>query len=203
MAIGNPYQLNETVTLGIVSALGRANVGISQYEDFIQTDAAINPGNSGGALVNARGELIGINTAIFTQSGGYQGIGFAVPSNLARRIVDELIRTAQVRRGSIGFMEVAPLTPQLAQELAAPSTEGVVIMRMAPGPAYEAGIESGDIIVSVNGQRISDGSQLVKLIADAPIGGNVHVDVLRDGRRADFKVVVQRLEDRRRVRRNR
>ena len=99
LAIGNPFQLNQTVTLGIVSALGRANVGIAAYEDFIQTDAAINPGNSGGALINARGELIGINTAIFSQSGGYQGIGFAVPSNLARRVVDDLTKFGVVRRG--------------------------------------------------------------------------------------------------------
>jgi Do/DeqQ family serine protease len=196
MAIGNPYQLNETVTLGIVSALGRANVGISQYEDFIQTDAAINPGNSGGALVNGRGELIGINTAIFTQSGGYQGIGFAVPSNLARRIVDDLVRHGQVQRGSIGFMEVAPLTSRLAEELGATSTEGVVIMRMARGPAYEAGIQPGDIILGVNGTKITDGSQLVKLVADASIGSPVTVDVLSDGRRRSFKVTVQRLEDR-------
>jgi serine protease Do len=202
LAIGNPYNFNESVTLGIVSALGRANVGISQYEDFIQTDAAINPGNSGGALVNGRGELIGINTAIYSQSGGYQGIGFAVPSNLARRIVDELIQYGQVRRGSIGFMEVGPVTRELAQELGAPSTDGVVIMRMARGPAYEAGIEPGDIILSVNGQRIADGSQLVKVIADAPIGGTVNVDVLHDGRRRTVKVVVQQLEDRPRMRRN-
>jgi serine protease Do len=188
--------LNETVTLGIVSALGRANVGISQYEDFIQTDAAINPGNSGGALVNGRGELIGINTAIFTQSGGYQGIGFAVPSNLARRIVDDLVRHGQVQRGSIGFMEVAPLTSRLAEELGATSTEGVVIMRMARGPAYEAGIQPGDIILGVNGTKITDGSQLVKLVADASIGSPVTVDVLSDGRRRSFKVTVQRLEDR-------
>jgi serine protease Do len=203
MAIGNPYQLSETVTLGIVSALGRANVGISQYEDFIQTDAAINPGNSGGALVNARGELVGINTAIFTQSGGYQGIGFAVPSNLARRIVSDLMKYGQVRRGSIGFMEVAPLTTHIAEELGAPTTEGVVIMRMARGgAAYEAGIEPGDVILAVNGQKISDGSQLVKIIADAPIGTSVSVDVLRDGKRRTYKVSVQRLEDRPRLRRN-
>jgi serine protease Do len=196
MAIGNPYQLDETVTLGIVSALGRANVGISQYEDFIQTDAAINPGNSGGALVNGRAELIGINTAIFSQSGGYQGIGFAVPSNLAQRILQDLMKFGQVRRGSIGFMEVAPLTSRLAEELGAASTEGVVIMRMARGAAYEAGIQPGDIILAVNGRKVSDGSQLVKLIADAPIGGTVAVDVLREGRRRAFKVPVQSLEER-------
>jgi Do/DeqQ family serine protease len=196
MAIGNPYQLDETVTLGIVSALGRANVGISQYEDFIQTDAAINPGNSGGALVNSRAELVGINTAIFTQSGGYQGIGFAVPSNLARRIVQDLIKYGQVRRGSIGFMEIAPLTSRLAEELGAPSTEGVVIMRMERGSAYQAGIEPGDIILSVNGTKVTDGAQLVKLIADAPIGGTVTVDVLREGRNRSFKVPVRSLEER-------
>jgi Do/DeqQ family serine protease len=204
MAIGNPYQLNETVTLGIVSALGRANVGISQYEDFIQTDAAINPGNSGGALVNGRGELVGINTAIFSQSGGYQGIGFAVPSNLARRIVSELIQHGQVRRGSIGFMEVAPLTTRLAEELKAETTEGVVIMQISRrGAAFEAGVEPGDIILAVNATKIADGSQLVKLVADAPIGSTVSVDVLREGRRLTFKVPVQQLEDRPRQRRAR
>jgi serine protease Do len=203
MAIGNPYQLNETVTVGIVSALGRANVGISQYEDFIQTDAAINPGNSGGALVNNRGELIGINTAIFSQTGGYQGIGFAVPSNLARRIVDELIKHGTVRRGSIGFMEVGPVTSRLAEELNAPSTDGLVIMQMAPGPAAEAGVQPGDIIVAVNGTKVTDGSQLIKLIADAPIGSTITLEVLRDGRRRTFKVPVQQLEDRPRRRRAR
>ncbi len=106
LAIGNPFQLNETVTLGIVSALGRTSLGISGYEDFIQTDAAINPGNSGGALVNTRGELVGINTAIFSQSGGYQGIGFAIPSNLARRVVGDFLKYGEVRRGSIGYVEI-------------------------------------------------------------------------------------------------
>ena len=103
LAIGSPFQLNQTVTAGIVSATGRANVGFADYEDFIQTDAAINPGNSGGALINTRGELVGINTGIFSQSGGYQGIGFAVPSNLARHVVDDLMKYGEVRRGSIGL----------------------------------------------------------------------------------------------------
>src|SRR4029079_2404795 len=120
MAIGNPFSLSQTVTLGVVSALGRAGVGISTYEDFIQTDAAINPGNSGGALVNGRGELIGINTAIYSQSGGYMGIGFAVPSNLARRVVDDRKKYGEVRRGSIGIAEVSPVTSRLAEELKAP-----------------------------------------------------------------------------------
>ena len=201
MAIGNPYQLNETVTLGIVSALGRANVGISTYEDFIQTDAAINPGNSGGALVNGRGELIGINTAIFTQSGGYQGIGFAVPSNLVRRIVDDLAKYGRVRRGSIGFMEIAPLTTRLAEDLGAPTTEGVVIIQMVRGtPAHRAGIEPGDIILSVNGMKIIDSSQLLKAIADLPIGSTVAIEVIRQGRRQTFNVPVEQQQERSRRR---
>jgi Do/DeqQ family serine protease len=192
IAVGNPYQLSQSVSLGIVSALGRSGVGITAYEDFIQTDAAINPGNSGGALVNARGELIGINTAIYSQSGGYQGIGFAVPSNLARRIVDDLRQFGEVRRGSIGYLEVAPLTSGIANELGAPSTEGVVVLGMRQGPAARAGIEQYDIILSVNGQRVVDTSSLLKLIADAPIGGTVAIEVLREGQRRTFKVPVER-----------
>jgi serine protease Do len=199
MAIGNPYQLSETVTLGIVSALGRANVGISMYEDFIQTDAAINPGNSGGALVNSRGELIGINTAIFSQSGGYQGIGFAVPSNLVRRVIDDLAKYGQVRRGSIGYLEVAPLTTQVAEQLRAPNTNGVVITGVLPAsPADRATITAGDIIVAVNGQPVSDTAQLVRTIADLPIGSTAAIEIIRDGKRQTFKVPVERQQERRR-----
>jgi Do/DeqQ family serine protease len=192
MAIGNPYQLSQSVSLGIVSALGRSNVGISTYEDFIQTDAAINPGNSGGALVNARGELIGINTAIFTQSGGYQGIGFAVPSNLVRHIVDELEKYGEVRRGSIGYLEVAPLTTNIASELKAPTADGVVIMDLRQGSASRAGIEPYDIILSVNGQPISDTATLLRLISDSPIGSAASIEVLRNGKRQTFKVPIER-----------
>ena len=191
MAIGNPYQLSQSVSLGIVSALGRSNVGISTYEDFIQTDAAINPGNSGGALVSARGELVGINTAIFTQSGGYQGIGFAVPSNLARHIVDDLARYGEVRRGSIGYLEVAPLTTHIAKQLGAPSADGVVVMDLGRGAAARAGIQQYDIIVAVNGTRISDTATLLKVISDAPIGSTAAIDVVREGRRQSIKVPVQ------------
>ena len=191
MAIGNPYQLSQSVSLGIVSALGRSNVGISTYEDFIQTDAAINPGNSGGALVSARGELVGINTAIFTQSGGYQGIGFAVPSNLARHIVDDLARYGEVRRGSIGYLEVAPLTTHIAKQLGAPSTDGVVVMDLGRGAAARAGIQQYDIIVAVNGTRIGDTATLLKVISDAPIGSTASIDVVREGRRQSIKVPVQ------------
>jgi Do/DeqQ family serine protease len=191
MAIGNPYQLSQSVSLGIVSALGRSGMGITAYEDFIQTDAAINPGNSGGALVNARGELVGINTAIFTQSGGYQGIGFAVPSNLVRRIVDELKQYREVRRGSIGYMEVAPLTTGIAAELGAPNTDGVVIMGMRQGPASRAGLRPYDIILSVSGQPVRDTSSLLKLISDAPIGSTVTIEILRAGERRSVRVPIE------------
>jgi Do/DeqQ family serine protease len=195
MAIGNPFQLNQTVTLGIVSAVGRTNVGISAYEDFIQTDAAINPGNSGGALVNARGELIGINTAIFSQSGGYQGIGFAVPSRLARRVVSDLQQFGQVQRGSIGYIQIAPMTPQLARELGAPDTRGVLITQMMRrSPAFQAGLRPGDIVVSFNGTDIADGEHLTRLIGDAPIGRPATLGIIRDGRRQQLQVPIERTQ---------
>jgi Do/DeqQ family serine protease len=203
MAVGNPFSLNQTVTLGIVSALGRAGVGISMYEDFIQTDAAINPGNSGGALINSRGELVGINTAIFSQSGGYQGIGFAVPSNLARRVVDDLMKYGEVRRGSIGLIEVSTLTTRLADELGAPDLEGVVITQMhRASEAYQAGLRPGDIIKAVNGQAIGNPSQFVRAIADSAIGSTASIEFLREGRRSTVRVDVARQQPRaqRRVR---
>ena len=198
MAVGNPFSLNQTVTLGIVSALGRANVGITQYEDFIQTDAAINPGNSGGALINGRGELVGINTAIFSQSGGYQGIGFAVPSNLVRRVVDDLQKFGRVRRGSIGYVEVIPLTARLAGELRAPASDGVVVNQMSrDSAAYRNGLEPGDVIISVNGTTIVDPSQFVRLIADSGIGSTVQVVILREGKRTTLKIPVEAQQERR------
>jgi serine protease Do len=198
MAVGNPFSLNQTVTLGIVSALGRANVGITQYEDFIQTDAAINPGNSGGALINGRGELIGINTAIFSQSGGYQGIGFAVPSNLVRRVVDDLQKFGRVRRGSIGYVELIPLTGRLAGELRAPKSDGVVVNQISrDSAAYKNGLEPGDIVLSVNGTIISDPSQFVRMIADTSIGATVRVEILRDGRRSTLRIPIEAQQERR------
>ncbi len=198
MAVGNPFSLNQTVTLGIVSALGRANVGITQYEDFIQTDAAINPGNSGGALINARGELIGINTAIFSQSGGYQGIGFAVPSNLVRRIVDDLTKFGRVRRGSIGYVQVIPLTGRLADELRAPKSDGVVVNQMArDSAAYKAGLEPGDIIISVNGTVVADPSQFTRMIADSSIGSTARIEILREGRRSTLRIPIEAQQERR------
>jgi len=200
LAIGNPFQLSQTVTLGIVSALGRANIGAATYEDFIQTDAAINPGNSGGALINARGELIGINTAIYSESGGYQGIGFAVPSNLARRVMDDLIRYGQVRRGSIGAMDVIALTSQLADQLGVPNERGALVARMSrAGAAYQAGIRPGDVIIAFNGASVDDPGHFLRLLADAPIGTAARLTLLRGGRRVDVNVVVE--QSQRRVRR--
>jgi len=193
LAIGNPFQLNQTVTLGIVSALGRTNVGISAYEDFIQTDAAINPGNSGGALVNARGELVGINTAIFSQSGGYQGIGFAVPSNLARKVVNDLTQYGEVRRGSIGYVEIAPLSSLTAEQLGVGNARGVLVQAMRrDAAAYGAGLRPGDVIVAFNGTAITDGGQLSRLIQDSRIGSTATVGVMRDGRRVELQIPIQR-----------
>jgi Do/DeqQ family serine protease len=193
LAIGNPFQLNETVTLGIVSALGRTSLGISGYEDFIQTDAAINPGNSGGALVNTRGELVGINTAIFSQSGGYQGIGFAIPSNLARRVVADFLKYGEVRRGSIGYVEYGPLTTQQATDLGAPNGRGLYVGRMRrDSAAYDGGLRPGDIIITFNGAAVNDSGTLSRLIQDSTIGSTAAVDVLRDGRRVQLKVSILR-----------
>ncbi len=191
LAVGNPFQLNQTVTLGIVSAVGRDNLGVARYEDFIQTDAAINPGNSGGALVNAHGELVGINTAIFSDSGGSQGVGFAVPSNLARRVMDELIEHGEVRRGSFGYVDVRRLTPQLARELGIPDARGVVVWRIhQASAAAQAGLEPGDVIVAFDGVALEDGADYARLLSDAEIGTTVTLDVIRAGERLTFEVQV-------------
>src|SRR3954453_9882658 len=192
LAIGSPFQLSQTVTAGIVSATGRANVGFADYEDFIQTDAAINPGNSGGALINSRGELVGINTGIFSQSGGYQGIGFAVPSNLAQKIANDLMQYGEVRRGTIGgILLIDKLTPQLADELGAPNTLGALVARMSRNSeAYDAGVRPGDVIVSFNGKAVDDPSQLYRMVADARIGSTAAIRVLRNGRPTDLKVPI-------------
>jgi len=192
LAIGSPFQLSQTVTAGIVSATGRANLGFADYEDFIQTDAAINPGNSGGALINTRGELVGINTGIFSQSGGYLGIGFAVPSNLARHVVDDLMKFGEVHRGTIGgILTIDKLTPQAAEDLGLKTTAGAVVMRMArASEAYEIGVRPGDLIVRFNNTQVEDPSQLYRLVADARIGSTATIRVLRNGRTVDFKIPI-------------
>ena len=192
LAIGNPYQLNQSVTLGIVSATGRS-VGLATYEDFIQTDAAINRGNSGGALINARGELVGINTGIFSESGGYQGIGFAVPSNLARHVMNDMIKYGSVRRGTISGIWLQGLTSQVAEQLGAPDSRGVVVVRIDQrSDAFDAGLRAGDIIVSFNGTRIEDDSHFIRLLSDATIGATATLGILRDGRERSVKVPIVR-----------
>jgi Do/DeqQ family serine protease len=194
LAIGSPFQLSQTVTSGIVSALGRNNVGFSEYEDFIQTDASINPGNSGGALINMRGELIGINTGIVSESHSSAGIGFAIPSNLARRVIEQLIQHGQVLRGSLGGMRLYPLTTQLAAELGIRDTRGAFVNQIdRRSSAYQAGLQPTDVIVSFNGQTVDDPSHLVRLVADAKIGATATVGVVRQGRPLKLQIpVVQR-----------
>jgi Do/DeqQ family serine protease len=195
LAIGNPYQLSSTVTLGIVSALGRTNINVADYEDFIQTDAAINPGNSGGALINTRGELIGINTAIFSESGGYQGIGFAVPSNLVRRVFDDLVKFGEVRRGSVGAMRLVAMTPQLAEELNLRNTTGLLVWQISrDASGYEAGLRPGDVIVSLNNSEVTDASQFQRQVADTAIGTTVSLKVMRDGRSVSLTVPVEKAQ---------
>ena len=194
LAIGNPYQLSQTVTLGIVSAVGRTNLGVSTYEDFIQTDAAINPGNSGGALVNARGELVGINTVIFSQSGGYQGIGFAVSSNLAKRVVNDLQQYQEVRRGTMGPDQYVPLSTRMAEEFGAPDTRGALVYRMSrSSPAYQNGMRPGDVVVAFNGTPVDDPGHLSRMVSDATIGSTALVTVIREGRRVELKIPIVRV----------
>src|SRR4029434_9635386 len=194
LAVGNPYQLSQTVTLGIVSAVGRTNLGVSTYEDFIQTDAAINPGNSGGALVNARGELVGINTVIFSQSGGYQGSGFAVSSKLAHRVVNDLQQYQEVRRGTMGPDQYVPLSTRMAEELGTPDTRGALVYRMYQrSPAYQSSMRAGDVVVAFNGTPVEDPGHLSRLVSDAAIGSTAAVAVIRDGRRVELKIPIVRV----------
>ena len=179
LAVGNPFGLTQTVTLGIVSALGRA-AGIAEYEDFIQTDAAINPGNSGGALVNVRGELVGINTAIFSQSGGNMGIGFAVPSNMAQSIMGQLVQTGKVVRGWLG-VSIQELTPELASQFGVSDAKGVLVSDvMDDSPAKKAGFERADVIVEYDGKPMNSPTHLRNAVAQTAIGKKVSVKILRD-----------------------
>jgi serine protease Do len=180
LAVGNPFGLNHTVTFGIVSAKGRANMGITDYEDFIQTDAAINPGNSGGALVNLRGELVGINTAILSRSGGYQGIGFAIPTNMARPIMESLIKNGRVVRGWLG-VTIQDVTKELADALDLSGNRGVLIADVVPdGPADKAGLQRGDVVLRINGEKMGSSAELRNQIAALGSGGQVTIDFARD-----------------------
>ncbi len=193
LAIGNPYGLSHTVTMGIISAVGRANVGIADYEDFIQTDAAINPGNSGGPLVNINGELIGINTAIFSRSGGYQGIGFAVPSNMAKVVMEQLIKQGKIIRGWLGVM-IQEVTPEIAQKFGMKDPRGALVSDVTKGsPAEKAGIMRGDIIIEYDGKLISSVSNLRNSVAQTRVGSKVELKIFRNGKEFSLNVVVAEL----------
>jgi len=180
MAIGNPFGLDQTVTTGIVSATGRA-IGSGPYDDFIQTDASINPGNSGGPLINARGQAIGINTAIFSQSGGSVGIGFAIPTSLAKTIVTQLADSGKVTRGWLG-VGIQPVTPDLAKSFGRAETTGVLVSSVSEdSPAARAGLKSGDIITEYDGRKVERAADLPRAVAGTPVGRDVRLGVVRDG----------------------
>lgn len=191
IAIGNPFGLSQTVSVGVISATGRANIGIAQYEDMIQTDAAINPGNSGGPLVNIKGEVIGINTAIFTRTGGYQGIGFAIPVNMAKVIMKSLIEIGRVARGWLGVV-IQDLNPSLIKQFNVSVTEGVLVAEVqGNSPASEGGMETGDIIVKYEGKDIRDVNHLRNVVAQTMIGKEVAVIVLRNGKEMNLNISIK------------
>jgi S1-C subfamily serine protease len=195
LAIGNPYQFSQSVSLGIVSALVRPD----QYVDFIQTDAAINPGNSGGALINAKGELVGINTQIYSQSGGYEGIGFAIPSNTARAVMNDFIKFGAVRRGAIvGIVNLQFLTAEDARASQIATIPGILIGNVyRDSTAHRAGLMPDDLIVAINGREITDAATFTRLVGDLEIGKTAKIDVVRDRKRMTFDVPIQQMPSRR------
>lgn len=187
LAVGNPFGLGQTVTSGIVSALGRQGLSAEGYEDFIQTDASINPGNSGGALVDLRGRLVGINSAIIAPTGGNIGIGFAVPSNMARAVMDQLIKYGEVRRGVLGI-GIQDVTPDVTAALGLGASEGAVVTHVEPGSAAElAGIRAGDVVVAVNGRAVHGAGSLRNRIGLTPRGNEVKLGILRDGKKFELR----------------
>jgi serine protease Do len=194
LAIGNPFGVGQTVTMGMVSAKGRGNVGVgTDYEDFIQTDAAINPGNSGGALVDAEGRLIGINTAILSRSGGSQGIGFAVPINMARSVMESRVTTGRVVRGYLGVL-IQDITPDLAKEFNLSQDHGALVSDVTPkSPAEKAGLKSGDVILEFNGKPVTDSRHLKLQVAETAPNTTVPVKILRDGKEKTLELAVKEL----------
>lgn len=192
LAIGNPFGVGQTVTMGIVSALGRNKVGINTFENFIQTDAAINPGNSGGALIDTNGNLLGINTAIYSRSGGSLGIGFSIPGNTVQGVMAQIIRTGAVTRGYIG-VEQQNITPELAQAFNLSQNDGVIVAGIVKdGPADKAGLKVGDIMVSLDGQRIRDTTQVLNQIAGYSPGETKSVELLREGKPVEITIEIGR-----------
>jgi len=190
VAIGNPFGLGQTVTSGIVSALGRSGLGIEGYEDFIQTDASINPGNSGGALVNLRGELIGINTAIFSQSGGNIGIGFAIPINMATHVMEQLVANGEVDRGFVGIA-TQDLSPELAEALGVKNQGGAVVVNITQGsPAEQAGLLPGDVLVAINGDIVSGAGDVRNKIGLLPVGTSISFEIFREGKKQKLSTKV-------------
>ena len=191
LAIGNPFQLSGTVTLGIISTVNRAAAQVGANTDFIQTDAAINPGNSGGALVNSRGELIGINTMIYSETGGYQGIGFAIPSNLARRIMDELKTNGVVPWGAIGRIRWIAVNRATAKANGFGDVSGAYVQSIErASSAYRAGLQPGDLLVTINGEPVTDGDQIDRIVIASKIGSTLKFEIVRDGRRQALTVPV-------------
>jgi S1-C subfamily serine protease len=190
LAIGNPFGVGQTVTQGIVSATGRSRVGINTFENFIQTDAAINPGNSGGALVNVRGELVGINTAIMSRSGGSQGIGFAIPVNMAREVMDSIVRNGTVVRGWLG-VEAYDLTPEARSALGVGGDGGAIVKGVVMnGPADDAGVQPYDVITHVNGEAVQSAGHEMRLISQLQPGAAVELTIVRQGRTLTLQAVV-------------
>lgn len=193
LAIGNPYGLNQTITMGIISALGRSGMGITDYENFIQTDAAINPGNSGGALVNIKGEFIGLNTAIFSTSGGYQGIGFAIPSNMVKNVMDSIINQGKVVRGWLG-VQVQPITADLMKQFGMKDENGALLVDvMEGGPAEKGGLKRGDVILEFDGKKVESPSGLKNAVASTRPKQEVQVKIFRDGNLLTARVTIGEL----------
>jgi serine protease Do len=197
IAIGNPFGLNQTITMGIVSAVGRQNIGLADFEDFIQTDAAINPGNSGGALVNSDAELVGINTAIFSTSGGYMGIGFAIPSDMAKTVMDSIIKYGKVIRGWMG-VSIQNLTEELAKSLGIKETEGALISGVEKNsPADKAGFKRGDLVIALDGKKVSDSTSLRNMVASSAPGTKVDVKIIRDGKEKTISMTLGEYKEKR------
>ena len=197
IAVGNPFGLNQTITMGIVSAVGRSNIGLADFEDFIQTDAAINPGNSGGALVNGSGELVGINTAIFSTSGGYMGIGFSIPSDMAKAVMDSIIKHGKVIRGWLG-VSIQNLTPELSKSLGIKETEGALISGVENNsPAEKSGLKRGDLVIGMNDKKIADVTTLRNMVAAMAPGTKTDFKVIRNGKEQTISVTLGEYQEKR------